>query len=179
MTKTEAREADDFLRCTLAPTGVRLKDDFEKAFHDMQTRPVKWLGFDFKLSDDDWVEIRLGDRPFEKLKQGLLRAHAKPDSCERANCVLRNWLSQRGHCYHWEEPKEICREMLKIAADLGYEEVLSRRELLYIWEDAQSRWYETKRKMKRKREDYLVRGPVKLPSPHSFAHASQSKCGLE
>jgi ribonuclease HI len=129
----------------LSPAGLPLKGNYRDAIRQLDYgQYADWLGYRL-CRGQQGVETRIGPKPWNRLAEKLVRAHAEPQAPIRALEIIEGWADQLGACYQHEDIEEVYARVASLAHQQAFEEVPSAAELSEIWERAHGRFYHLRR----------------------------------
>jgi hypothetical protein len=136
------------VRRLLRPLGFSLKG--EGGVQNLgKGKEVELLGFTLRREGTQ-VVFGLGKKALDHLAQNLGQAHAAAHPQESARASLLGWVESAGPAYAngvTEVPA-----ILRLAAECGFRELASPKELRRHWETAWGRWRDTRERAYRRRQ---------------------------
>lgn len=138
--RREVTEAQDALKRRLVGLGLPLNDDKTRIRRMAGSQPqrMQWLGYDLR-HDGSKLVARIGPSTWKRLKLQLERLHLEPDPPLRAPRVIRGWINHRGAEFEHEDHERVLDRVVRMATDLGFEEIPSRQRLHKDWEASYGR----------------------------------------
>ena len=140
----EAQTAQDLLARLCRSAGLSVKPASQQICNLQAGETLEWLGYDLSFSRTK-LAIGINGRSWTQLQYRLELAHLGPCPPVRAAQIVRGWLVQMGPCYPNVNAKATIRRMVKVASELGFDELDSKRSLLQQWQLAYGRWIRVQR----------------------------------
>ncbi len=140
--KTEQQAGDAYtsLAKLLAEVGFALKESVEDAIKRVaKGESVKWMGYGIRGTGDG-LTFNVTADAWDSLREAFVVAHGKPNSPIAALRSLAGWVADKGPCYPHTHFDWAYDQIRLIAAEQGFEEILSRDELKGLWQRAYARW---------------------------------------
>jgi len=136
----EAQQAYAALRQILLPTGMCLKGNTDTNIRDPRKGDdADWLGYRIKAGAGD-LEVRIGEKAWKGLEQGLELAHEHEAAPLLAPQILLGWLGQQGPCLSLEDQDQVIARVRETALALAFEELPEPEELRERWYTAHQSW---------------------------------------
>ncbi|WP_165253441.1 reverse transcriptase domain-containing protein [Paludisphaera soli] len=134
----EGREILQHARDLLLRGGHELKGEDGPPI-DLRQGVARLLGFDLSI-EDDRLRLGVGEDAWGELRQGLDRAHEEETPPDAARAVVRGWVESYGPAFEIRTETDVPGRILGTAADLGFRELASRRDLAAWCEGSRRRW---------------------------------------
>jgi group II intron reverse transcriptase/maturase len=148
--REEAQQAREELHRILLPTGMQLKHQEATAIRDLGGgMKAEWLGYEVRAAGEE-LEVRTGERAWEKLAEHLELAHEQPGAPLVAHEVVRGWGGQLGPTYPWHERREVWKRVVMLARQWGFDEPPSFRAFRASWQRAFARYGRLRNRVVRK-----------------------------
>ena len=128
------------VRRLLEPLGLTLKGE-DGVQNLARGKEVQLLGFSLRRKDNG-VLYGLGKKALDHLTQNLGSAHDMPHPTSSARESLLGWVDAMGPAF--ENGVDDLSVVLNIAANNGFRELASSRELRRRWKRSWDRWQETR-----------------------------------
>lgn len=132
---SEGRQMLHQSRRLLNPLGLSFHTD--GALDLAEGDEAQLLGFILKRKGRR-LAYDLGKKGLGQLAQHLGNAHAAENPPATAKAQLRGWIDSAGPAY--ESGEAWIHDIFRLAAEYGFRELASPRELLRWWEESWSRW---------------------------------------
>lgn len=138
----EAESLHRQLQELLHPTGMRLKYNLADSVNGLiLDQGVDWLGWNLRWDGDELV-VSIAEPSWEHLRDGLQVAQKSVDAPFHAVEVVTGWAAQQGPCFHPDrfDPERFTREVRRVAAGVGFEELPATRQIETIARQAWDRF---------------------------------------
>jgi hypothetical protein len=129
---------------TIKPGSIRVRDLARRQM-------VQLLGYRIGASEDlRSLRIEPGKAAWDKLRDGLDKAHKTTNPPERTQQVIHGWLAANGPAFESVNRDEVLERIQSYAAHAGFRELSSPEALVATWSNANRLW-QGRRKAARER----------------------------
>jgi hypothetical protein len=125
-------------RQLLEQAGFTLKSEDGPPVDLQRGEQAQLLGFTLRKKGDG-LSFALGSSAWAKLKENLKKAHQTADPSRAASQTVAGWIDSAGPAYESKADHALNR-IMDTAAQLGFREISSPRELEAQWQLSWKRW---------------------------------------
>ena len=126
--------------------GMPLKGTPQSSICDLTTgQSVVWLGYQIQRGESG-LQASICQKSWDKLEDNLNLAWESPIPSLAAYDTIRGWISQQGATYQESKVTDVYREISRLAALCGFQEIPTSQEVACLWSRAYDRdWLQARR----------------------------------